>query len=122
MELSQYTVKSSGTLLDASKTIAANRSRCVIVVKDGKSLGIISEGDIVRALLRGADIHSPMESFIHHGIFFLPERDMARALDLFRSHVISLIPILNEELELVDVITLQQILAHVTLSESKENT
>lgn len=117
MELRQFTVESSGTLLDAARAIAANRNRCVIVVRDGKALGVISEGDLVRALLRGTDIYSPMQSFIHHGIFFLPERDMTRALDLFRSHGISLIPILNDELRLVDVITLQQMLEQVTLSE-----
>ncbi len=115
MDLSQYTVESSGTLLDAAQAIAANRSRCVIVMSGGKAVGVISEGDLVRALLRGTDIYSPMQSFIHHGISFLSERDMAQALELFRTRGISLIPILNDELGLEDVITLQQLLAQVKL-------
>ena len=117
MDLCQYTVESSGTLLDAAQVIAANRSRCVIVMSGGKAVGVISEGDLVRALLRGTDIYSPMQSFIHHGISFLPDRDMARALELFRTRGISLIPILNDELGLEDVITLQQLLAQVKLVE-----
>ena len=117
MDLSQYTVESSGTLLDAAQAIAANRSRCVIVMSGGKAVGVISEGDLVRALLRGTDIYSPMQSFIHHGISFLAKRDMAQALELFRTRGISLIPILNEELGLEDVITLQQLLAQVKLVE-----
>ena len=115
MDLSQYIVESNGTLLDVAHAIAANRSRCVIVMSDGKAVGVISEGDLVRALLRGTDIYSPMQSFIHHGISFLPERDMAQALELFRTRGISLIPILNDELGLEDVITLQQLLAQVKL-------
>lgn len=115
MELSQYTVESSGTLLDAAQAIAANRSRCVIVMSGSKAVGIISEGDLVRALLRGVDLYSPMQSFIHHGISFLPDRDMALALELFRTRGISLIPILNNQLGLEDVITLQQLLAQVKL-------
>lgn len=115
MDLSQYIVESSGTLLDAAHVIAANRSRCVIVMNGGKAVGVISEGDLVRALLRGTDIYSPMQSFIHHAISFLPKRDMTQALELFRMRGISLIPILNDELELVDVITLQQLLAQVRL-------
>lgn len=118
MELDQYTVESNGTLLDAAQAISANRSRCVIVMSDGKVVGVISEGDLVRALLRGSDIYSPMQPFIHHGISFLTKRDLVQALKLFRTHGISLIPILNEELGLVDVITLQQMLNQVTLVEA----
>ncbi|MDR1185716.1 MAG: CBS domain-containing protein [Coriobacteriales bacterium] len=118
MDLSQYTVESSGTLLDAAQAIAANRSRCVIVMNGSKASGVISEGDLVRALLRGTDIYSPMQPFIHHGISFLPKRDMAQALELFRTYGISLIPILNDDLGLEDVITLQQLLTQVELTES----
>lgn len=117
MDLNRYTVESSGTLLDAAEAIASNRSRCVVVMNGGKAVGVISEGDLVRALLRGTDIYSPMQSFIHHGISFLSERDMAKALELFRTRGISLIPILNDELRLEDVITLQQLLVQVKLVE-----
>jgi predicted transcriptional regulator len=117
MDLSQYTVQSSGTLLDAAQAIAANRSRCVIVMSGDKAVGVISEGDLVRALLRGIDIYAPMQSFTHHGIAFMHERDMAKALDLFRKRGISLIPILNHEFGLEDVITLQQLLDQVKLAE-----
>lgn len=117
MDLSQYTIESSGTLLDAAQAIAANRSRCVIVMSCAKVVGVISEGDLVRALLRGTDIYSPMQSFIHHGISFLPQRDMAQALELFRTRGISLIPILNEGMVLEDVITLPQLLAQVKFVE-----
>jgi CBS domain-containing protein len=115
--LSQYTIESSGTLLDAAQAISTNRSRCVIVMSGGKAVGVISEGDLVRALLRGTDVYSPMQSFIHHGISFQAKRDMVQALELFRTRGISLIPILNEELGLEDVITLQQLLAQVKLVE-----
>lgn len=118
MDLNQYTIESSGTLLDAAQAISANRSRCVIVMSAGKAVGVISEGDLVRALLRGTDIYSPMQPFIHHGISFLPKRDMTQALELFRTRGISLIPILNDELGLEDVITLQQLLSKVKLIDA----
>jgi CBS domain-containing protein len=118
MDLNQYIIESNGTLLDAAQAISANRSRCVIVMSAGKAVGVISEGDLIRALLRGTDIYSPMQPFIHHGISFLPKRDMAQALELFRTRGISLIPILNDELGLKDVITLQQMLSQVKLVEA----
>ena len=117
MDLTNYTVEASGTLLDVARAISANHSRCVIVVSDGKVVGVISEGDLVRALLRGTDIHSPMNPFINHAVSFLPKRDIGQALELFRKYGISLIPVLNDDLELEDVITLQQVLTQVGLLE-----
>lgn len=117
MDLSQYTVESSGTLLDVAQSLASNLSRCVIVMSDGKTMGVISEGDLVRALLRGTDIYSPLQSFVNHGFSFLPERNMDDALKLFRTRGISLIPILDDQMCLKDVITLQQLLVQVKLVE-----
>jgi CBS domain-containing protein len=115
IELSHYTIASSGTLLDAAHAIDHNRSRCVVVVENGKAIGVISEGDLVRALLRGTDIYSSLLPFIHHGILFLKEKDMKRALAMFLSHGISLIPILDDDFILRDVITMQELLKHVRL-------
>ena len=119
MNLKYYTVESSGTLLNAAEAIARNKSRCVVVIDHDKAVGVISEGDLVRALLRGTDIYSPMLPFIHHGFVFLGDRDFGRALSLFQTHGISLIPILDEMLKLTDVLTLSDVLARVKLDESK---
>jgi CBS domain-containing protein len=119
MNLNYYTVESSGTLLNAVEAIARNKSRCVVVIEHDKAVGVISEGDLVRALLRGTDIYSPMYPFINHGFVFLSDRDFGRALMLFQTHGISLIPILDEMLKLTDVLTLSDVLVRVRLDELK---
>ena len=121
MDLSYYTIDASGTLLDAAHAIARNRSRCVVVVDQGKAIGVISEGDLLRALLHGTDIYSPMQPFIHHGMVFLDKKDMESALVLFRRHGISLIPILDETFRLRDVITLNDLLTHVQIGPSQRS-
>jgi CBS domain-containing protein len=114
-DLRYFTVEAGARLLDAAEAIAHNRSRCVIVVDGGKVTGVISEGDLVRALLGGADIHAPLETFAQVGFKFLVQRDLARALDLMRQHGISLIPVLTPGLGLSDVITLADVLARVRI-------
>ena len=116
MDLNCYMVEASGTLLDAAQAIAKNKSRCIIVIECGKTIGVISEGDLVRALLRGTDITSPMREFVHHGFVHLEEKSFERALTLFRTHGISLIPILDQAMVLKDVITLNEMLTHVALA------
>jgi len=109
-DLSLFIVDSRCTLLDVTRAISANHCRCVVVVTDNKVVGVVSEGDLLRAFLRGTDIHSSVEPFINHGFHFLLKRDMLKALDVFISHGVSLIPILSSEFELQDVITLPQLL------------
>jgi CBS domain-containing protein len=114
-DLRYFTVDARGRLLDAAEAIARNRSRCVIVVEDGKVTGVISEGDLVRALLSGSDIHAPLKSFAQVGFKFLEHRDLDRALELMRQHGISLVPVVNEAFGLGDVITLADVLSHVKI-------
>ncbi|MEO7083886.1 MAG: CBS domain-containing protein [Gemmatimonadaceae bacterium] len=115
-DLRYFTVDARGRLLDAAEAIARNRSRCVIVVDGDKVTGVISEGDLVRALLSGSDIHAPLGPFVQVGFKFLERRDLARALELMRVHGISLVPVLNEAFALSDVITLADVLASVSVN------
>lgn len=121
MELSYYTVNSSGTLLDVAQAISMNKSRCAVVLEHQKVIGVISEGDLLRALLRGTDITSPMREFVHHGFIYLTEKNFEQALALFRAHGISLIPILDPSFVFKGVITLTDILTLVQLSSAKVN-
>ncbi len=119
--LDKYLLDSKCTLIDAAKLIDINKSRCVIVHSSNKVFGIISEGDLVRALLRGADVHSPIEPYINYGISYLLTRDLKHALILFRNKGISLIPVLNDSMILQDVITLTDVLNHVHLIDNVGN-
>lgn len=115
MRLDDYTVPLSGTLLHAVEVMEHNNSRCSVVVEDQKVAGVISEGDVLRALLRSADIRAPIKNFVNVGFKFLEQRDHEEALDLIRKYGITLVPIVDRDLHLVDVITLKDVLGWVRL-------
>ena len=115
MNLDYYKVDHRGTLLDAAETIAQNNSRCALVVDQDKVIGIISEGDLVRSLLRGINFYAPIDSIVKHGFVFLKDKDYTYALSIFRKYGISLIPIIDKSMYLYDVITLKEVLSCVTI-------
>lgn len=115
MDLSAFTVDIDSTLLDAATAIAKNHSRCVIVTSNTKVAGVISEGDIIRALIGGSSVHSNLRDFIQYGLFFLDTYDEDKALDIFVKTGISLIPVVNPNFEIVEIITLIDMLAKVRL-------
>ena len=105
-------------LIDAIQAIKENQNRCIIVKSKEKVVGVISEGDILRALLQGVDIHSPMQNWISHDFKFLSSLDYQQALDLMSKHGISMIPILDKNFLLLDVITLVDLLQRVILKKN----
>jgi CBS domain-containing protein len=111
----QFTITIAATLLDAAARIEANHSRSVIVLADDVVEGVISEGDILRALLRGADIRAPLRDFVHHDFKYLRSPDYPQALELAKRFGISLIPVVDEKMRLKEVLPLSKILERVRL-------
>lgn len=114
-KLNRFTVAASATLLEGVEQIEGNQARAVVVVEGEKTVGVLSEGDVMRALLHGVDIHAPLIDHVSYSFKFLQQADWDAALSLIRDFGISLIPVLDEEGRLSEVITLQQMLERVQL-------
>jgi CBS domain-containing protein len=120
VNLTKYVLSLDGTLLDAIEAIKNNRSRCVMLMSGDRVAGVLSEGDIMSALLQNADIHAPIGEYVRHNFKFLSERDLGKALKLMRDFGLTLVPVVDHELHLLDVITLNDLLLHLTLDTSIE--
>ena len=53
-----------------------------LVLGQEKVIGVISEGDILSALLANTDIHAPLEGWVSHDFKFLSSQDYKQALNL----------------------------------------
>ena len=118
--LAKYVLPLDGTLLDAIEAIKNNRSRCVILMSGDRVAGVLSEGDIMSALLQNTDVHAPIGEYVRHNFKFLAERDLSKALKLMRDFGLTLVPVVDRELHLIDVITLNELLKNVTLDPRGE--
>lgn len=109
-DLRDFTVNRRGTLLDAIDAIDRNHSRTVVVVEGGKVIGVLSEGDILRALLGGADVHAPLAGFVQLGFRYLPKRDLQAALKMMHPRGITLLPVVDADFKLEAIITQQEVI------------
>ncbi|MHA2282063.1 MAG: CBS domain-containing protein [Promethearchaeota archaeon] len=108
--LEDFVISEKATLLQASEKIDRNHSRAVVVRSGEKVVGIISEGDILRALLKGADIHAPIAPFMVYSFKYLSEKDIIKAYKLVKKYLFTLVPVIDENFHLMEVITLADIL------------
>jgi CBS domain-containing protein len=105
-----YVIEDSARLIDAAQAIIRNQSRCGIVTSSGRVVGVISEGDILRALLKGADVHSSIDSWTNRGFRFLSSKDYNAAYRIMAHGGVTLLPVLDNDFNLIDVISVKEML------------
>ena len=114
-ELIENTIQNNVRLIDAIKAIKQNKNRCIIVCNKNKVIGVLSEGDIMSALLNKINLHSSISNCMNVNFKFMTELNYQKALELVLENGITMIPIVNEEFHLKNVITFFDILQNVRL-------
>lgn len=113
--LSDFSIPDSSTLLQAVEKIQKNQSRTVMVVRDDIVVGVVSEGDVMRALLRGVSVHTPLSEFAPRSFKYLRSSSEREAFEIFRKHAVSMVPVVDDNFRLVDVITLEHLIRRLEL-------
>lgn len=107
--LDSFLIHESATVKDAIALIEKNESRCVVVINNHKkAVGVFSEGDVLRAILEGVDVHAPLCNLIRPSFRYLNSRDYSAARKLLLSGI-TLLPVLNREFLVEDVLTLRDV-------------
>ena len=91
-------IQSDATIRDALEVIDAFAIGAVLVLDaDAKLLGLLTDGDIRRALLGGASINDPVTPWISKN-YVSVGRDVGRAevLDLMQARLIDQVPVLDD--------------------------
>lgn len=105
-------VSPEGRLIDAMRALDRGASGVALVVDSAERLfGILTDGDIRRALLGGAGLESPLEPHTQKRFTFVRENTpRAEVLDLMRALGYSQIPSLDAEGRLVGLHLLHDVL------------
>lgn len=116
MDRNDFCVTKDYTILEVMQVIDRNKERGVVVIgESGKVCGFISMGDIIYALAGGKDMYSHVGQICTTSFIYMKEKNYKEALKLFQKRNISLIPVIDEEMKLVDVITAKEMFGMVEL-------
>lgn len=109
-EFDKFTVLDSYTINEVIKTFENNKERVAIVLNDeNKVIGVISQGDIISALQKNIDLYSKISQIINTSFFYLNEKDLNAAYKIFKEKQISLLPIVDNNFKILDLITIKDI-------------
>lgn len=108
----KYVVIESATVKDALvaiNNITHDGELLIVVNSDQQMVGSLTDGDIRRGLIAGAELTDPVSKIMHRDFKFIKEEgyDVAH-LKSFRDRRIMFIPILDDQRHVVDVVNLQK--------------
>ena len=109
-DLDLFVINSGSSVEDAARKMKINRHRCLFVVAKGKVIGVISASDILKLLIDGGHPKAIVDDYISVNIKFLTVPDTSSAKSLMKQFGISLIPILSDDFELLDVISIEDVI------------
>lgn len=116
MEIQKYLVHENQSIESAVAVIKQSFSRCCVVVNDErKVLGVFSDGDVLGAIQGGMDLHTPLCNVVTGQFLFLKKRDLKHAFELFRDKGITLLPVVDDDYILQDVVTIHDVLERLEL-------
>ena len=116
-EWKKICVTNDYTVKEVVEVLEGLSERCVLIVDDKyKVQGLMSQGDIIRALSRNISIFSRIEGLYSTSFIYLNERDMKKAFEIFKQRNITMLPIITHDFVLQGVITVREILSNSTMN------
>ncbi len=96
-ELEKYCVKDSARILDAIRSIdQSNEGLAVALDNEGKVQGVLTDGDVRRALLSGKTLDQPLKQHIQKDFLYVNEHaSRVEVLDLMHARRIRHVPVLD---------------------------
>jgi len=113
--ITDYLVSPRDTILRVMESLDRNAHGIALVVDaQGCLIGTVTDGDVRRALLKGAGLDSPIEGYMGRR-FTTVTADIGRAevLDLMRARCIEQIPIVDTEGRLIGLHVMREIIGAV---------
>lgn len=102
-ELSKLIISKTSTLREAMEIITSGRRGIAFVLEGTKLIGVISDGDIRRALLSGSTLLTPVHKVMNANYISTTRKSEEKLLQILKREKITMLPIVDENNNLLDV-------------------
>lgn len=103
MDIQSFCVNKNTPLLEVMQEIDRNMNGIVFVVDESVLIGVISDGDIRRFILKYQTLEVEAERIMNSKPLYLYEKDIRIATKVMKTNKIRAIPILNSQNEIIQI-------------------
>ena len=117
--MNRYIISQASTIKDALvalNQIASDNQSLLVLSDEEKLVGTLTDGDIRRGLIAGAEHTDSVAAIMHKDFKYLYESEFDIAkLKIFRDKHVLFIPVLDREHHVVDVVNLKKYKSHLPI-------
>lgn len=106
MKLQNYIINSNFKIIEAIERMQIIKTRDLLIQKNKKIIGTVSEGDILRAILRGKDLRSTVDGVFNTNFKFVELGNENKAVNIFKKEKVFIVPVFDKKFKLKRIITL----------------
>jgi len=96
---------------DCISAVLKNGHRTLLVHEEQRILGTISEGDLLRLMQEGVDVHHAIDKYMRLDFIYIHSIDYSLARNYFLEYGIALLPVVDCNMRLISMLSLSDILA-----------
>lgn len=104
MDINDLLINKDMSIRDGIEKLDRYGKKIIIVVENKKLIGIVTDGDIRRWIIKNGDISSNIENIMNKCPKYLKEEEKNKVKDIMNKYKIEAVPIVNEKKEVIDII------------------
>lgn len=112
MEVSKFFITQDIPIREAIKQLDQTAKKLLVVVEKKKLVGVITDGDIRRWILKNGDFSLPVSFIMNSKPIFLKREDGYKGFELMKANSIEAIPLIDENNEVIDILFWNEIDNH----------
>ena len=91
-------------VVEAMEKIDTNAHGLIFILDENKLIGVVSDGDIRRWLIKTGDLQAEIKQFMNLSPMYFSSHDRKNALKIMKSKKIHVAPIVDDKMHIVDII------------------
>lgn len=104
MDIKILFINRNKPIREAIEKLDKTAKKILIVVEDKKLIGVVTDGDIRRWIIKNGDLSAKVESIMNIHPIYLGIENVDKASEIMKKYYIESLPIVNENKEVVDVV------------------
>lgn len=110
MDIKLLFIDKNVSLVKAIEKLDKTAKKILLVVEKNKLIGVITDGDVRRWILKKGDLLAPAKDVMNANPIYLKAGQSSEAKEIMAKYGIESIPIVNESMEVIDIAFLNQLL------------
>ncbi len=104
MDIKDFFVDEGITMLEAMSLLDKVAKKVLFIVKEGKLIAALTDGDVRRWILKKGNIDAKIKNIANYNPKFVYEKERYKAKSLLKKHSIEALPVVDEDMYVISII------------------